>query len=84
MILLDEPTNHLDFDSILMLREQILKRNKNGCSFIITSHILNDLQNIATQIVSLKSGKIIFQGDTESILKENQTLEQAYITHFSK
>ncbi len=47
LVFLDEPTNHLDIDSILNLRNLILKEKAARTSFLITSHVLSALKKYA-------------------------------------
>ncbi|MBX2914309.1 MAG: ATP-binding cassette domain-containing protein [Cyclobacteriaceae bacterium] len=59
LILLDEPTNHLDIDSILKLRKAIEARKKNGTAFILTSHILTELEKLCDRVLFLFHGNIV-------------------------
>lgn len=80
LIILDEPTNHLDVDSIIKLREEIMDlKNRKLSSFLFTSHILSDLEKVSDRIIFLKSGKIINNSATSSLLHHYGTLEEAYI-----
>lgn len=80
LVLLDEPTNHLDIDSILKLRELIThQRDKRSTSFLITSHILSDLEKICDRIIFLKAGKLIRISATQEMLEKYGTLEEAYV-----
>lgn len=84
LILLDEPTNHLDIDSILILRGQILSRNESGCSFLITSHILSDLEKVCQRVLFLSKGKVISAGNTIDLISQYGSLEEAYLNLVSK
>jgi ABC-2 type transport system ATP-binding protein len=59
LILLDEPTNHLDIDSIVKLRLAIETRKKVGTAFILTSHILTELERLCDRVLFLFKGNII-------------------------
>ncbi|MCW5912219.1 MAG: ATP-binding cassette domain-containing protein [Cyclobacteriaceae bacterium] len=59
LILLDEPTNHLDIDSIFKLRSAIEARKKSGTSFILTSHVLTELEKLCNRALFLFKGKIV-------------------------
>lgn len=80
LVFLDEPTNHLDIDSILLLRQTILREKKNNkASFLITSHILSDLEKVCDRILFLKDGVIVKNSLTHLLLEEYGNLEEAYI-----
>lgn len=78
LILLDEPTNHLDVDSILNLRRIVNRLGQSGVSFLITSHILSDLEKVCTRIVFLKDGVICGDFSTAALLGLYPDLEAAY------
>lgn len=79
LVLLDEPSNHLDIDSIIALRNLILRRKESGCAFLITSHIFSDLEKITDQILFLKGGKLVHAGKTSDLLGRYSNLEEAYL-----
>lgn len=57
IILLDEPTNALDRDGVDLLTNMILER-KESSTFIIVSHDLDFLNNIADKMVKIENGGI--------------------------
>lgn len=65
LIILDEPTNNLDPLAISDIRNLIIKLNRlYGTTFFITSHMLNEVEKLATSFGVLKDGQLI---RTESI-----------------
>lgn len=84
LVLLDEPTTHLDIDAILNLRSVILKRKSNGTAFLITSHVLSDLEKICDRVYFLKEGKVQYAGNVSDLLSSFGTLENAYTTITAK
>ncbi len=59
LVILDEPTNGLDPVGISELREIIKELNNNGVTFIICSHILSELSQIATKFGVINNGKFV-------------------------
>ena len=60
LIILDEPTNGLDPEGIVEIRELILKLNRNyNITFLISSHILDELAKLATRYGFIKNGELI-------------------------
>ena len=58
-IILDEPTNGLDPVGILELRDIIYQLNQQGVTFLICSHILAELSQIATKYGIVDNGEFI-------------------------
>lgn len=93
-LVLDEPINGLDAEGIIEIRKLLMKLNQeNQITILISSHILTELELIATRFVFLKNGVIVedlSKADLEAksqkqILltvdvpaKAAQLLEQAY------
>lgn len=70
IIILDEPTAGLDPLSNDQLKEKINQSAADGKLVITTSHILSDLDDIATHVIYLMEGKVRFFKDMESLKKE--------------
>ncbi len=58
VLFLDEPTAGLDPVSVEILKEKILKEKENDKLLIITSHIMSDLDDLATEVMYLQEGLI--------------------------
>ena len=68
LVILDEPINGLDPQGIVVIRELILKLNKErGMTFIISSHLLDELAKVATDFAFIDQGKIIKQIRAEEL-----------------
>lgn len=70
-IILDEPTNGLDPQGIIEIRELIIKLNRErGITFLISSHILDELARMATHYGFIDKGHIVRQMSSEELQKE--------------
>ena len=70
-IVLDEPINGLDPQGIIEIRELILKLNKeHGVTFLISSHILDELAKIATNYGFIDKGNIVRQMSSAELNSE--------------
>ena len=71
LLILDEPTNGLDPQGIIEIRELIIKLNKEkGITFIISSHILDELSRVATYYGFIDKGRIVKEMSAEELEKE--------------
>ena len=66
-IILDEPTNGLDPVGILELRDVIYQLNQRGVTFLICSHILSELSQIATKYGIVNKGEFIKELTNENL-----------------
>ena len=63
LLILDEPTNGLDPNGIIEVRELLKKLNKeHGTTVLVSSHILNEVERMATHVGIIHRGKMLFQG----------------------
>ena len=69
ILILDEPTAGLDPIAVEALKEKILSKKNKDKTFLITSHIMSDLDELSSHLVYLEEGKILFN-DTIDLLKE--------------
>ncbi|SDW81183.1 ABC-type multidrug transport system, ATPase component [Marininema mesophilum] len=68
VIILDEPANGLDPMGMRELRSLILQlREETGISFFISSHLLDELQQLCDHLVVIKQGKLVWQGELGDI-----------------
>lgn len=75
LLILDEPTNGLDPNGIIETRELIAKLNRElGTTVLVSSHILNEVERMATHVGIIHHGKMLFQG-TLSELQQMKTRE---------
>lgn len=73
LLILDEPINALDPDGIKKMRELFLQLNvRLGTTIIISSHILSEMDCLASDIGIMNNGKIIKEKTLEQIHKENK------------
>ena len=68
LLLLDEPMNGLDPQGIVELRDLLVSLNKNdGITILISSHILSELEKIATHYGFITHGKLIEEITVEEL-----------------
>lgn len=62
LLVLDEPINGLDADGMRIMREILVDITKTyGCTVLISSHILGELEKIATHYGIIRQGRMIME-----------------------
>lgn len=68
LLILDEPIHGLDTDGMRMMREILTDiTQKYGCTVLISSHILGELEKIATHYGIIRQGKMIMELSAEEM-----------------
>jgi Cu-processing system ATP-binding protein len=70
VLILDEPTAGLDPISVEIFKEKIISEKHKGKLLLITSHILNDLDELASDVVYLFEGKVQYNNSIEALKSE--------------
>ena len=69
LVLLDEPTNGLDPQGINHIRGVIQELNrKHGVTFLISSHLLHEVEITCNRVGMIKSGRMLLQDKIQNIL----------------
>lgn len=63
VLVLDEPTAGLDPVAARVLKERIREERDDGCTVLLTSHDLGQLQALADDVVFLLDGEVRFEGE---------------------
>ncbi len=68
LLVLDEPINGLDADGMRIMREVLCElAEKHGVTILISSHILGELEKIATHYGIIRGGKMIAEMTAEEL-----------------
>lgn len=65
LVILDEPMNGLDIEATIGVRKLIKQYADQGTAFLISSHVLSELQKVMTKVVLISAGKIIVNQEIE-------------------
>lgn len=69
LLVLDEPLNGLDPMGMKEIRDLIIRLNKEkGITFLISSHLLEELEKTATRIGIINAGKLVEESTMEDIV----------------
>lgn len=68
-LILDEPTNGLDPQGMKEVRELILRLNREqGMTILLSSHLLHEIEQVATRMCILHRGELVVQGSVGDLL----------------
>ena len=67
IILLDEPLAGLDPAGRIQLRKVLSMLREQGCAMVVSSHILADLEEVATHIAIIEHGRILHWSRIEDL-----------------
>ena len=73
LLVLDEPINGLDADGMRIMREILADVTKNGCTVLVSSHILGELEKVATHYGIIRNGKMIKEMTADELEKDCPT-----------
>lgn len=70
ILIMDEPTAGVDVLSRATIAELILGLKQEGCTIIITSHYIDELELLCDRIAVLINGSLLHSGSIEEVLKK--------------
>ena len=82
VMLFDEPFVGLDPKAIRELKDTIRELKKEGKSVLLSTHMLDSVQNLGDRVLILKAGKLIYEGTLEEVMEKagpNGTLEDLFL-----
>ncbi|TFF40339.1 ABC transporter ATP-binding protein [Mucilaginibacter psychrotolerans] len=68
LLILDEPTNGLDPNGIIEIRELLVRLTRDHKKTVfISSHLLGEIEKMATHVGIINNGELLFQGDIKDL-----------------
>lgn len=77
VLLLDEPTSGLDFEMTREIYRLMSSMHNAGKTILFTSHRPEEIKNMATRILLLHEGRLVFDGSPQEYFK-SETHEKLY------
>lgn len=68
VLILDEPANGLDPGEVRTLREHLMRLAGEGAAVLISSHVLAEIEQLATHAVVMNAGSVVTAGRLEDLL----------------
>jgi len=86
VLFLDEPTSGLDVQSSRLIRSLVRELNKGGMTIFLTTHYIDEADQLSNRVAIIKQGKIVLEGSPEKLkssLQEEQIVEVAFNRNIS-
>ena len=83
-LVLDEPLNGLDPEGIRWIRSLLKEHAAAGGTVLLSSHLMNELTEIADDIVVISEGEITACGELSDFTQKFQNLEEAFFAYTQK
>jgi ABC-2 type transport system ATP-binding protein len=81
VLFLDEPTSGLDVQSSRLIRSLVRELNKGGMTIFLTTHYIDEADQLSDRVAIIKQGKIVLEGAPEKLkssLQEEHIVEVAF------
>ena len=81
LLILDEPTKGFDPVNRRLLMDIIEEQHKKGCTIIMITHYMDEVERLCDDILLLKNGVARAQGPVKDVRKkfDNKTLDQIFV-----
>jgi ABC-2 type transport system ATP-binding protein len=79
LLILDEPTAGVDVELRREIWRFLREINARGKTILLTSHYLEEVQQLCSRIGIISQGKIVYLGQKEDLLKNGKSLEDRYL-----
>ena len=79
MLIMDEPFNGMDPEGIIWLRGFLRGLAAEGRAVFVSSHLLNELPDVADHVVVIGRGRVLADGTIEELTAGASSLEDAYL-----
>ena len=67
LVFLDEPMRGLDPVTVKLFRDVLLEMNAGGATIVMNSHILSEVEQVATRVAILNGGRLVAEQDVQSL-----------------
>ena len=67
VLFLDEPTSGLDVQSSRLIRSLVRELNKQGMTIFLTTHYIDEADQLCDRVTIIKQGKIVAEGSPERL-----------------
>ena len=75
VLILDEPTTGLDPQARHLLWDRLYRLKQQGVTLIITTHYMDEAEQLCDRLVIMDKGRIVAEGSPRSLIEEHSTRE---------
>ena len=75
LVLLDEPTTGLDPQARHLLWERLYQLKKTGTTLVLTTHYMDEAEQLCDRLVIMDRGRIVAEGSPRSLIEQHATRE---------
>jgi lipooligosaccharide transport system ATP-binding protein len=75
LVLLDEPTTGLDPQARHLLWERLFRLKQQGVTLVLTTHYMDEAEQLCDRLVVMDAGKIVAEGSPRSLIETYSTRE---------
>jgi len=79
LLILDEPANGLDIEGMVLVRDVIKAAAAEGSAVLVSSHLANEIQQCATQVAVMHSGRLLAISGLDDLLQSFASVEDFFI-----
>lgn len=79
VLILDEPTAGVDVELRREIWRFLREINARGKTILLTSHYLEEVQQLCSRIGIISQGSLVYVGQKEDLLKNGESLEERYL-----
>lgn len=79
ILILDEPFNGIDPVTSRLFKTLIKKLSKEGCTVLVSSHVISDVKEICDKVIILEKGHVVYDND----IQLNENLEELFLSYVS-
>jgi len=76
VLIMDEPTAGLDPNQIHEVRETIRRLMAQNKTILLSTHILQEVEAMATRILFIDDGRLVFDGAVEDVIRSGKPLDE--------
>ena len=75
LLILDEPTTGLDPQARHLLWDRLYRLKQQGVTLIITTHYMDEAEQLCDRLVIMDKGKIVAEGSPRALIEQHSTRE---------
>ncbi|MDB6257305.1 ATP-binding cassette domain-containing protein [Lactobacillus amylovorus] len=84
LVILDEPMNGLDIEATISIRKLIHEYAAQGTAFLISSHVLSELQKVMTSVIIINHGRIVMNSPMSRFTSKRSSKSKLQTTNLEQ